>query len=69
MAAIKKAKKARKGKALPRGKMVGRNMKIDGGPWAGETMFIPIGGTMVMRVGPYHGLYTNTGVWKDVGPS
>lgn len=54
-------------KALPRGKMIGHNIKVNDGPWAGKTVFIPVGGTMVFRVGPWHGCYRHNGAWQDVG--
>jgi len=54
---------------IAKGKLQGHKLLVHGGPWDREFVFIPRGGTMVFRVGPYHGHYTSTGEWKDVRPS
>lgn len=56
-------------KAIRRGKMLGHKTEMIGGPWHDEIVFVPYGGTMVFRIGPWHGHYTSAGVWKDVRPS
>lgn len=55
-----------KKKALAKGKMVGHKMKMHCGPWHSRWVFIPTGGTMVFRLGPFHGHYDSVGEWHDV---
>lgn len=62
-------KRAKKPKALARGKMQGSKCMPITGPWSGEHVFMPAGGTMVFRVGPWHGHYNSVGSWIDVGQS
>jgi hypothetical protein len=56
-------------KALPRGRMQGNRLLAHGGPWDHKSVYFPVGGTMVFRLGPWHGHYNSTGEWKDVRPS
>lgn len=54
---------------IPKGKMNGHRIVVCGGPWDRSYVFIPRGGTMVFKVGPYHGHYGSSGTWYDVKPS
>lgn len=54
---------------IAKGKMNGHRREVAGGPWASRCVFIPKGGTMVFRLGPFHGHYDSDGEWKDVRPS
>lgn len=54
---------------LKRGKMQGVRLGARSGPWAGKYVYFPVGGTMVFRLGPWHGHYTGEGEWKDVRPT
>lgn len=54
---------------VKKGKMQGHYWKAIGGPWDGARVFMPDGGTMVFKVGPYHGSYTGLGEWRDVRSS
>lgn len=58
--------KAKKPKALARGKLNGHKVRASLGPWAGEYVFIPVGGTMVFKLGPFHGRYDHNGEWRNV---
>lgn len=59
----KKAKKVK----LAKGSLNGGKWKAYGGPWDQQAVYFPKGGTMVFRIGPFHGYYTGLGEWKDVG--
>lgn len=54
---------------LKRGRMNGHKVRASEGPWAGEYVFIPVGGTMVFNLGPYRGRYDHNGEWRDVRPT
>lgn len=56
-----KSKKVR----LARGRMQGKPFLCRGGPWNNEVVLIPSGGTIVMRIGVYHGKYNSIGTWVD----
>lgn len=38
----------------------------EGGPWDGQRVGIPVRGTLVFRVGEFHGRYDAYGEWENV---
>ncbi len=43
-----------------------RKVLANWGPWDGKTLLVGQGGTMVFKVGQWHGQYDSKGVWSNV---
>lgn len=50
---------------IPKGKMQGLRIMLHGGPWGGMYVVIPTNGTMVFKLGKWHGYYGRVGGWFD----
>ena len=50
-------------KEISKGKMQGSHIELRDGPWAGQLVFIPSNGTLVFKLGEWHGSYGGAGTW------
>ena len=48
---------------IAKGKMKGSHIILREGPWAGQVVFIPDNGTLVFKLGEWHGSYGGAGTW------
>jgi len=51
---------------IRKGRSTKHYSRAKGGPWDGQLILLPSGGSMVFSAGGHHGRYDHNGMWETI---